>query len=144
MIGIQFLNHVINEKIYRPWLILVTHFCIQVLSTRTLGHDIWKRTPLPYICECECVSVEAFAFIIIIKKRCVFISSLFYGISTLVGYLMRNPIFFTHIHKQTDRQTDTHTHTHTHTYIYIYILFSPDKPESGIIPSGQIHSTMDI
>ena len=34
----------------------------------------------------------------------------FYGISTIVGYLMSNPLY-----------THTHTHTHTHIYIYIYI-----------------------
>ena len=32
----------------------------------------------------------------------------FYGISTLVGHLIPNPIY-------------THTHTHTHTYIHTYI-----------------------
>ena len=26
----------------------------------------------------------------------------------------------------------------------MYVLFSPGKPESGIIPSEQIHSTMNI
>ena len=32
-----------------------------------------------------------------------------------------------------------------HIYIYIYILFSPVKPESGIIPSRQQnHSSMNI
>ena len=34
-----------------------------------------------------------------------------------------------------------HTHTYTnicvYIYIYIYILFSPVKPDSGIIPPGQ-------
>ena len=34
----------------------------------------------------------------------------FYGMSSLVGYLTLNPV-----------NTHTHTHTHTHTYIYIYI-----------------------
>ena len=34
---------------------------------------------------------------------------MFYGISTLVSYLMPNPVY-----------KCTHTHTHTHTYIYIY------------------------
>ena len=44
-----------------------------------------------------------------------FVLVVFYDISTLVGYLMPNPVY-------------THTHTHTHTYIYIYIyIYNIDR-----------------
>ena len=29
-------------------------------------------------------------------------------------------------------------------YVCVCVLFSPDKSETAIIPSGQIHSTMNI